>query len=46
LRGELGQHVFQKKKCFFYEVGKLKGEQEVKQQLLVRIGEGVVSLMF
>ncbi len=42
----MGQHVFQKKKSLFYEVGKLKGEEEVKQRLLVRIGEGVVSLMF
>jgi hypothetical protein len=44
LKGQLGQH-FPAKKCFFCEVGKLKAEEE-KQQLLVRIGEGAVSLMF
>jgi len=37
LRGELGQQC---------EVGKLKAEEEEKQHLLVRIGEGAVSLMF
>jgi len=36
LRGELGQQC---------EVGKLKAEEEEKH-LLVRIGEGAVSLMF
>ncbi len=40
MRGELGQHVFQQKKCFFCELGKLKAEEEEKQQLLVRLGEG------
>jgi hypothetical protein len=46
LRGELGQHVFQEKNCLFCQVGKLKAEEENKQQLLVRIGKGAVSLMF
>jgi len=39
--------MFSSKKKFLMKVGKLKAEEEEeKQQLLVRVGEGAVSLMF
>jgi hypothetical protein len=46
IEGRIGTTCFSAKNCLFCEPGKLKAEEQGKQQLLVRIGEGAVSLMF
>jgi hypothetical protein len=46
IEGRIGTTCFPGKNCLFCEVGKLKAEEEKKkQQLLVRIGKGAISLM-